>query len=278
MTGKRPAPVVLAGGSIDIAVITDMFIATTGGFDNSLGEITLVSLTSALPALPSNLTPGTGIGAAETTVGKVGAPIPRTFKTMTDDAQLLIDRALVYLPPSYFSLAQQGAATPQLAGDFALTTGETSVPTTEDQTGALSAGNIIRFAEQMYIPYTVATVSPKIVTLVEPFSGLDNNNTGTDQVGTNANIKTQGNMGSKLNKKFSGAFLVEPLPAAPPTNDQLSGPLGQFVALETAAPPLNPPLNPHTVPAPTFLSGLFTRTLQLALAGVPVVPQPITFV
>lgn len=278
LTGKRPAPLVLAGGSIDIAVITAMLISSTGGFANSLGELTLVSLKSALPAIPAGIPIGTGIGAPETTIGKVGAPVPRTFKTMTDEAQLLIDRALVYLPPSYFSLAQQGAATPQLAGDFALTTGETSVPTTEDQTGALAAGNIIRFAEQMHVPYTVAAVSPKIVTLVEPFSGLDNNNTGTNQEGTNANIKTQGNMGSKLNKKFSGAFLVQPLPAAPPTAAQLSGPLGKFVALETAAPPENPPLNPHTVPVPTFLSGLFTRTLQLALAGVPVVPQPITFV
>jgi hypothetical protein len=164
LTGKRPAAFTPVGpAGIDVSEIVQLAIVTSGGFGNSIGEITLVGLSSALPALPSNLTPGTGIGAAETTVGKVGAPVPRTFKTMTDDAQLLIDRHLAYLPPSYFALAQQGASTPQLAGNFSLTTGETSVPTTEDQTAALAAGNIIRFAEQLWVPYTIATVSPKII-------------------------------------------------------------------------------------------------------------------
>lgn len=278
LTGKRPAAVVLAGGSVDIAEIVNIIVSDTGNFEANIGEITLVELSEALPALPPNLPPGTGIGAAETTVGKVGAPVPRTFKTMTDDAQMLITKALAYLPPSYLALAQQGASTPQLAGDFSLTTGETSVPTTIDQTGALAPGNIIRFAEQFHIPYTVAVVSPKYVTLVEPFSGIDNNNTGTNQIGTNANAGVMGNIGEKLNKKWSGAFLVSPSPALPPTVAQLAGPMGQFVALETAAPPLNPPLNPSTVPVPAFLSGMFTRQLQLAIAGVPVVPQAIAFV
>lgn len=276
LTGKRPAAIAFTNGNGIISEIESISIATSGGFGNNVGEITLVSLSSALPALPPGLPPGTGIGATETTAGKVGAPVPRTFKTMTDDAQFLIDRHLAYLPPSYFALAQQGANRQQLAGDFSLTTGETSVPTTTDQSSALSPGNIIRFAEQISVPYTVATVSPKYVTLTSPFLGVDDNNTGTaDGIG---NPGTQGNLGSKLNKKWSGAFLVDPSSAAPPTNDQLAGPMGQFVALETAAPPLNPPLNPSTVPVPTFLSGLFTRQLQLAIAGVPVVPQAITFV
>lgn len=277
MTGKRPAAVALHAGSIDIAVITGMFIQSAGGFANSLGEITLVSLTEALPALPSNLPIGTGIGAAETNVGKVGAPVPRTFHTMTDDAQLLIDRGLAYLPPSYFALAQQGASTPQLAGDFSVTTGATNVPTTVDQTGALAATNIIEFADQPGTSYVVAAITPKILTLTTPYTGIDTNNTGANQVGTNADAGTKGNIGKAVINKLTGARLIAPSPAAPPTNTQLSGPLGQFVALETAAPPPNPPGAPATVPAPTFLSGLFTRQLQLALAGVPVVPQPITF-
>jgi hypothetical protein len=276
LTGKRPAPITLAPGTIDIAQIDAMTIDDVGSFGNSIGEITLVGLSSALPAIPAGIPVGTGIGAAETTIGKVGGPVPRTFKTMTDEAQLLIDIHLAYLPPSYFALAQQGASTPQLEGDFRLTTGEISVPTTVDQTAALAAGNIIRFAEQLWVPYTIATVSPKIITLTEPFSGVDDNNTGTAKgIG---NTKTQGDLGSKLNKKWSGAFLVEPSPAAPPSDTLLSGPMAQFVALETAAPPPAPPGAPATVPVPTFLSGLYTRTLQLALAGVPVTPQTIMFV
>jgi hypothetical protein len=282
LTGKRPAPVVLAGG-IDIAVIVDVFLVTTGGFMNSLGEITLVALSSALPALPTGLPIGTGIGAAETNVGKVGAPVPRTFHTMTDDAQLLIDRALAYLPPSYFTLAQQGASTPQLVGDFSLTTGATDVPTTDDQTGALAATNIIEFAEQPGTLYVVAAITPKILKLTTAYSGIDTTNTGANQVGTNANAGTKGNIGTAVINKPSGARLIDPSPAAPPTNDQLAGPLAQFVAPETAMPPPNPPGAPATVVGPTvlagtFLSGLFTRQLQLALAGVPVVPQPITFI
>ena len=270
LTGRRPATFtfdVVPG--IDIAEIVQFAVSSTGAFANSVGEITLVSLSDALPAIPPNATPGTGIGAGQG---------DRTFFALTDAAQLLIDRHLVYMPPSYFALAQQGTSAPQLAGDFIVTTNSTNVPTTEDQTGVLAPGSIIRFAEQQYIPYTVSTVTPKIVILTTAFTGIDNNNTGTNKVGTNADAGTQGNIGTEIIKKRTGAFLVDPSPAAPPSNDQLSGPLAQFVALETAGPPPFPPGAPATVPVPTFLSGLFTRQLQLALAGVPVVPQPITFV
>lgn len=156
LTGKRPAAVALAGG-IDIAQINSMDIESTGNFENNVGQLTLCSLSSALPPLLSNATSD-------------------EFQTLTDEAQVLIEDGLAYIPPGYFALAQQRAN--QVAGI--------------------------------------------------------------------------------------------------PDDAHLATLLGQFVATETAAPPLNPPLTPSTVPTPTFLSGLFTQTLQLALA-VPVVPQPITF-
>jgi hypothetical protein len=278
LSGKFPAAVVLAGGTIDIETITAMSIASTGGFANSIGQITLAELTEPLPPLPDPETSGTVVD----------------YLRLQDQAQLLIGRALVYMPPSYFALAQQGASTPQLAGDFILTTGQTSVSTTVDQMAVLAAGNVIRFAEQdqdyrqlsVDVLYTIAAVSPKYVTLARPFTGVDNTNTGTNQEGTNSNRETKGNLGSELQQKPSGAFLVDPSPATAPTNTQLAGPLGQFVDPGNAAPPPKSPLSPATMtPAmtaapgtpPNILSGMFTRTLQLALAGVPVVAQPITF-
>lgn len=262
LTGRRPALIALPtapAAGFDIAEIDSFTVSAAGTFGSSVGQITLVSLESALPAIPSNAT-------------------PTDFKgPLTDEAQMLIDRALVYLPPSYFSLAGQQASTPQLAGDFIVTTGSTSVPTTVDQTGALAPGDIIQFASQLDVFYTIATVAPGLVKLTTPYTGIDDNFTGTNNEGTNSNRGTMGNLGDKVTKT-TGAFLVNPSPAAPPSNTELAEPLGQFVALETAGPPPNPPLDPATVPVPTFLSGLFTRTLQVALAGVPVVPQTITFV
>ena len=269
LTGRRPAAVVLAGGSVDIAEIVDMWVASTGSFGNSVGQITLVGLSSALPAVQTTAT-------------------PFDFRiALTDEAQGLIALALAYLPPSYFALSQQSVSEPLLAGDFIVTTGSTNVPTTVDQTGVLSAGNVIRFAEQqgmdhrqldVDVEYVVAAVTPKIVTLARPFTGIDTNYTGDPAVGTNANAGTMGNIGAKLQQKPTSATRIVPSQAASPSNDQLSGPLGQFVALETAGPPRFLPGNPVTVPVPSFLSGMFTRTLQVALAGVPVVPQAITFV
>ena len=278
LTGKRPAQVVLGFGSIDIAEIESMSFDSVGEFGNSVGQITLVELSSALPLLPSNLPIGTGIGATETAIGKVGAPVPRTFKTMTDEAQLLIDRSLAYMPPSFFALAQQELSAPQLEGDFLVSTGSKDVFTSIDQTGVLVAGYVMEFADQEGTLYTVATVSPKIVTLTTVYTGIDTNNTGLVNTGTNNNAGTMGNIGTKVIKKPTGATLLSPSPAAPPSDDQLATCMAQFVALETAQPPLNPPLIPSTVPVPTFLSGLFTRTLQLALAGVPIAPQAIAFV
>jgi hypothetical protein len=268
LTGRRPAAFALGGG-IDIATITAMHVASTGAFNNSVGQITLVELSSALPAPLASATPADFLGP------------------LTDEAQLLITRALTYLPPSYFALSQQGASTPQLAGDFFVTTGSASVPTTADQTAALAPGNTIQFAEQLTrnlpfetaaVLYTVASVSPKIVKLTTPFTGIDNNNTGTNQAGTNSNRETKGNLGSELLNKATGAYRITPTASAPPTNAALAGALGQFVTPGNAIPPPNPPLPPGTMsPAPTFLSGLFTQTLSLALA-VPVVPSAVAFI
>jgi hypothetical protein len=265
LTGRRPAAVTLAGGSIDIASIQNILVLTSGGFANSIGQITLVELTAPLPAIPPNATPGLGIGADEG---------DRTFFALTDAAQLLIGRKLVYLPPSYFAMAQQGASAPQLAGDFFVTTNSAYVPTTEDQTGVLASEYTIEFASQMGVLYFVLAVTPKIITLATPYTGLDDNFTGTYNV--NSNAGTMGNIGTEVIKKVTGAFLVSPSPAAPPTNAELSTPLGQFVAMETASPPPNPPFLPGTVPVPTFLSGLFTRTFALKLA-MPITTRTIAF-
>jgi hypothetical protein len=256
LTGRRPAAVLLTGGNKDMSEITNIVIVTTGGFKNSVGELTLVELSSALPPIPANATPGTGIGAAQG---------DRTFFALTDEAQLLIGRHLAYLPPSYFALAQQGASAPQLAGDFLVTTGSKDVPTTVDQTAAtppLAATNVIEFASQPGTLYTVAAVTPKIVTLTTAYSGIDENFTGAHNV--NSNIGTKGNLGTEVIEKRTGATIISPSPAAPPTNAQLAAVLGQFVVTVGGAVP--------------FLSGLFTQTLQLALAGVPITPQPITFI
>ena len=266
LTGKRPAAGTLEVGSIDVAVITAMQVEDPGAFTNSIGQITLVELSDALPELPFE-------------------PTQDEFRgSLTDEAQLLIDRHLVYLPPSYHALAQQQASTPQLDGDFFVTTNSTRVVTEVDQTAALAADDIIQFASQLTIDaplenqqvfYVVEDVAPRSITLTEPYTGIDENFTGNNNI--NSDAGTKGNIGAAVSEKRTAAFLIEPSPASEPTEDQLSQPLAQFVEPETAAPPLDPPLAPATIPTPTFLSDLFTQTLQLALAGVSIDPQEITF-
>lgn len=278
LAGKRPVVVALNGG-IDIAEITsfgveDATADAVGAFGNSVGQITLVEFSAPPPGLPAN-------------------PTRLDLQKATDAGQLLISRALVYLPPSYFALAGQGSSAPQLAGDFLVTTGSKSVPTTVDQTAVLSQGDTIQFASQLqtYTPfgavdviYTVAAVTPKLVTLTSPYTGVDDNFTGRNNVGTNTNAGTKGNLGTEVINKVTAAQKVDPGNAAPPSNAVLAAPLGQFVDPGNAAPPPNPPLDPATMTPPVtvggavpFLSDLFTQTLQLALAGVPITPQPITF-
>jgi hypothetical protein len=260
LTGKRPAAVPLAVGSIDIFIIVNMFVSDTGSFDNSVGQLTLVELSSPLPPIPSTAT-------------------PEDFKHLTDEAQLLINRCLAYLPPSYFALSKQSGSFPQLAGDFLVTTDSTRVVTTVDQTGVLAPGNVIQFADQMQLRmkfktvdvfYVIEAVGPRAITLTTPYTGLQVNDPTVVSDGKEP-------IGAPVREKPSGAFLIDPSPAAPPTDDELSVLMGQFVQTATALPPPPPPFPPATIPTPTFLSNIFTQTLQLALA-VPVVPQPIAFI
>jgi len=261
---KRPVVVPLALGSVDIAEIINMVVTSTGPFNNNLGQITLCELSAVPPPIPPSAA-------------------PTDLLRFADEAQLLITRALAYLPPSYFAFAQPQASYSPLAGDFFVTTGSKDVPTSDDQTGTLAPGDIVQFASQftldlppgtVFTVYAIATVAPKRITLTTPYTGINDNNTGE---GNNSNTGTKGNLGPQVQLKPTAAFRAFPPLSAPPSNDALKGAIGQFVQTETAAPPPNPPLPPATVPTPTFLSGFFTQTLQLALA-VPVKPQPIALI
>jgi hypothetical protein len=112
------------------------------------------------------------------------------------------------------------------------------------------------------------------VTLTTPYTGIDENFTGNGNV--NSNAGTMGNLGVEVQRKATGATLIDPSPATPPTDDELKVLLGQFVQPNGAT--VGPPPDMLSLPAPTVLSSLFTQTLQLALAGVPVVSQPIAFI
>jgi hypothetical protein len=264
LTGRRPAEFALEVGSIDIAVILSG-VVESGIFGGNVGQLTLVELSEDLPTPRPTTTPAEFRGR------------------LTDEAQLLIERAIAYFPPSYFALAQPQASAPMLKGTFFVTTGSKDVPTSVDQTADLSPGDVVQFASQMSLNmpsgpvpvlYTVATVSPKLIMLAAPYTGFNDNNTG---VGGRSNTGTLGNLGTEVLAKPTGARRVSPDPAAAPSNDALKGVIAQFVQTATAVPPPNPPQAPATIPVPTFLSGLFTQTLQLALA-VPVTPQPITLI
>jgi hypothetical protein len=217
-----------------------MEVSGTGAFGNSVGQITLCELSAAPPAIQAN----------------------SDFQTLTDQAQLLVKRGLAYLPPSFFALSQQGESQPVLAGEFILpgrmahapnVVGGISIATTVNQSigPALAAGNTIEFAAQPGVVYTILAVGAGNITLTTPWTGLNDNPIA------------------------SSAMLITPSPAAEPTNAELSTDLGEFVNPGTAVPPPSQPLAPQTMtPSPTFLSGMFGRTLQLALA-VPVVPSAI---
>jgi hypothetical protein len=143
LSGKRPAPLVLAGGTVDVAVIADVHVTSTGAFGNSVGQITLSDLSAPIVADDSN-----------------------------DRAQMKIARGLAYLPPSYFALAQQGSSNPQLAGSFLVKPDSADVLTTVDQTTALAAGNTMEFVTQPGTIYTIALVTPKSLTLTTKYSAL----------------------------------------------------------------------------------------------------------
>src|SRR5208337_2727253 len=263
LDGTYPVPVTLAGGTIDIATVTGMHVASVGGFGNSVGQITLSAL-----AIDEN----------------TGLQVPILPEDTQDEAQLKLDLALVYLPPSYFAIAQPMASAPQLVGDFFVTTNSPNVPTSVDQTvgPALSPGDVIQFAVQEEIDtpfgaeqvtYEILHVGPKMIILATPFTGFDflHRPVRPDE-------GTKSTRGDSVINLATGATLVSPSPAAPPVDAALKTPLAQFVNPGIAVPPPNQPLVPATMlPAPTFLSGFFTQTLQLALAGVPVVPAAIAF-
>lgn len=253
LTGRRPAPFALAGGSRDIAQINNLVILAAGSFANNVGQLTLVAMSETI----------------STTV-EPGVTPKEYYGPLTDEAQMLIARPLVYLPPSYFSLAQQSASAPQLSGDFTVTTGSKNVPTTVDQTSALSAGNSIEFASQPGTIYTVAAVTAKAVALTTAYSGIDDSGTGQ---GNNANTGTRGNLGKEVISKKTGATNLSSAGAVP-TNAQLCAPLAEYLQTGVAEPPPNPPLSPAFFAPPTFLSGLYTKTIQKALA-VPVTPSAI---
>lgn len=276
LTGKRPAPIVLDPASLDVASILEVEIATAGAFEVNVGQLTIAGLSAEIPDVPPDTPIGTGIGiiegAAPTVYGN------RTFKDLTDEAMMLIEEHLAYVPPSYSSLVQQQLSFPALEGDFIVTTGSRDVPTTEDHTGGgINDGDFIEFAVQPGTRYEVESVTASIVRLVTVFSGIDTNNTGLNNTPMNNSAQTKGNIGKALNRKATGARLLEPSVSGAPVDDEFSIPFGQHTETQVAAPPPGPPFPPATVPTPTFLSNYFTNTIQVALAGVSITPATITF-
>jgi hypothetical protein len=273
LTGRRPVALELEAGSIDIAVITAMQVEDYGTFENSVGQITLVDMAEDIPELPFEPTPDEYRGR------------------LTDEAQLLIDRHLVYLPPSYFAFSQQQRSITTLEGDFFVTTGSKRVKTSEDQSAVLAEGDVIQFASQRILAsplgtrqvfYVVEDVAEKNITLTEPYTGVDDTFTGQESLGVTSNMETKGQVGAAVFEKRTDAFFIQnaagETQAEEPTEDELAVHLAEHKETFTAGPPPAPPLDPVTVPTPTFLSDIFTKTLQLALAGVPVAPQEITFI
>ena len=273
LTGRRPVAVELEAGSVDIAVIIAMVIDDAGSFENSVGQITLVDMAEDIPELPFEPTPDEYRGR------------------LTDEAQLLIDRHLVYVPPSYFAFSQQQRSLVKLEGDFFVTTGSKRVKTSEDQSAVLATGDVIQFASQRILAsplgtrqvfYVVEDVAEENITLSEPYTGVDDTFTGQKELGVTSNMETKGQVGAKVIEKRTDAFFIQnaagDTQAEPPTDDELAVHMAEYKETFTAGPPEPPPLTPVTIPTPTFLSDIFTKTLQLALAGVPVVPQEITFI
>jgi len=259
LTGKRPVPVTLHAGSVDIAVITAFKNASYGAFGNNVGQITLASLTGTIATIQPNTPLGTYLGP------------------LTDQAQLLLGPAIAYLPPSFFALAQPGAAAQALPGVCTVTTGSRDVPTSEDLTGLVATGSVLQFAAQPDVDspfgripvfYEVAKCTPKILTLASAFTGMGPNN-------ALPNPGTKGLKSVAVQNLPTAATLFPPT-ATPPTNAQLATLLAEFTDATTATAPPNPPLPPATIPAPTLLSGIYARTLQLALA-VPVKSVAIAF-
>lgn len=227
LMGKFPAPVTLAGGSVDVAQVTQCLIEQVGAFGNSVGQITLCALEAPLPAIPATAT-------------------PEDFPALTDAAQLTIARPLVYLPPSYFALAQQQNSAPQLAGDFVVERGSPTVLTPVSQLSVLAATNVLEFASQPGVQYEIASVSATFVKLTTPYTGLSH----AELAPAAEDPSPAQSVSDRTDGVLTSAVLVSPSQAAPPDDAHLLTPLSEFT------------LPQSTVPALTYSaeSGPFTPT------------------
>lgn len=215
LKGKFPAVVALHAGSVDVAEVTACFVSQTGAFANSVGQITLAALSAAPAAVRAN---------AE----------PADFPGLADAAQLLIARPLVYLPPSYFALAQQQASAPRLSGDFWVKQGSPTVLTTVDQTGVLAATNVVEFAAQRGVQYEVASVSATFVKLTTAYTGLSHAEIAP---AAEAPYPAQ-SVSEEADAVVSSAVLVSPSQAEPPDSAHLTTLLAEFTLPQSTAPAL----------------------------------------
>jgi hypothetical protein len=215
LMGKFPAQVALHAGSVDVAEITECFVEQTGAFDNSVGQITLCALEAALPAIPADATPA-------------------DFPGLTDAAQLTITRPLIYLPPSYYALAQQQNSAPALAGDFWVKQGSPTVLTTVSQLGVLAATNIVEFAAQPGVQYEVASVSATLVKLTTAYTGLSH----PEIAPAAENHHPAQSVSEEADAVVSSAVLVSPSQAAPPDSAHLTTLLAEFTLAQSPAPAL----------------------------------------
>lgn len=215
LMGKFPAMVTLHAGSVDVAQVDACLLFQVGAFENSVGEITLSALSAPVPAIPTDAT-------------------PEDFPALTDAAQLLLARPLIYLPPSYFALSQQETSDPPLAGDFWVKQGSPTVLTTVDQTGVLAATNILEFAAQLGVEYEVASVSATFVTLTTAYTGLSHPEIAP---AAEAPYPAQ-SVSEEADAVVSAAKLVSPSQAAPPDDAHLLTLLSEFTLPQTTAPAL----------------------------------------
>ena len=215
LMGKYPAMVTLAGGSVDIAQIAECHPDQTGAFKNSVGQITLCALAAALPPIPANATPA-------------------DFPGLTDAAQITITRPLVYLPPSYFALAQQQNSAPQLASDFLVKKGSAVVLTPVSQVGVLAPTNVLEFASQLGVQYEVDSVSAPFIKLTTPYTGLTRPEIAP---AAEAPYPAQ-SVSEEADAVVTSASLVSPSQAAPPDNAHLMTLLAEFTLPQTTAPAL----------------------------------------
>jgi hypothetical protein len=215
LMGKFPAPVVLHAGSVDVARVDECLIVQTGLFANSVGEITLCELEAVLPAIPADATPA-------------------DFPGLTDAAQLTIQRPLIYLPPSYFALAQQQNSAPQLAGDFWVKKDSPVVLTTVSQVGVLAATDVIEFASQQGTQYEVASVSATLIQLTTAYTGL----TRPEIAPAAEKPSPAQSVNEEADAVTTSAVLVSPSQAAPPDNPHLLTLLSEFALPQSTAPAL----------------------------------------